>query len=176
MPLSLRPYEDLAALAVFQRLDPSDHREAEVTRGAAATPLALWADWRAMQPACVISVIAFDDDTPFAALALGNTGQGGVAQAALLARDHARFRRPLRALASRIRLHMPREAHHRGIWRIEARCWAGHPTAARLLSLLGFAHECRMPGFGRGQHDFHQFAWTRRPPSDPATPDPMKGQ
>lgn len=157
---TLHPYSDLAALAVFQRLDPSDHREAEVTRGAAATPHALWADWRAMQPACVISVVAHVGSTPFAVVALGNTGQGGVAQAALLARDHARFRRPLRELAALIRNDIAHECRRLGIHRIEARSWAGHPTAARLLTLLGFAHECRMPGFGLGQHDFHQFAWT----------------
>lgn len=167
MPITLHPYEDLAALAVFQRLDPADHREAEVTRGAACTPLALWADWRAMQAACVISVVAHDGTTPFAVVALSHTGQGGVGQAALLARDHNRFRRPLRELAARIRIYMPREAHHRGIHRIEARSWAGHPTAAHLLTLLGFAHECRMPGFGLGQHDFHQFAWTLSAPSQP---------
>lgn len=160
MHIQLRPYEDLAALAVFERLDHSDHREAEVTRGAAATPVSLWADWRAMQPAALISLIAHVGDAPFAVFALGHTGQGGVGQAALLARDHRRFRPQLRRLAALIRTHLPREAQARGVHRIEARCWAGHPTAPALLSLLGFAHECRMPGFGLGHHDFHQFAWT----------------
>lgn len=175
MTITLRPYEDHAALAVFERLDPLDHREAEITRGAAATPLALWADWRAMQPATVISLVACVDATPFAVIALGNTGQGGVAQAALLARDHVRFRPQLRRLAAMIRTDIWHECYRRRIHRIEARCWAGHPSAARLLSLLGFAHECRMPGFGLGQHDFHQFAWTLPLPSAPA-PQPTKGQ
>lgn len=160
MPIRLQPYEDLAALAVFQTLEPWDHREAEVTRAAAASPLSLWADWRAMQPACALSLVAVTGDRPFAVLALGNTGQGGVGQVALLARSHARFRRPLRELVARIRRGLPDECRARGIHRLEARCWDAHPTAAHLLTLIGFRHECRMPGFGLGQHDFHQFAWT----------------
>lgn len=162
--IQLRPYEDLAAMAVLQRLDPMDRVEAELVRGAATTHLALFADWRAMQPARVASWVVLTDPSrgsdPFALLAIGNTGQAGVAEAALLARDHGRFRRPLAVLAATLRSEMPGWAMERGIHRIEARCWAGHPTASRLLAAIGFAHEADMPGFGgTGTTVYRQFAW-----------------
>ena len=76
--------------------------EAEVIRGAPSTHLALWADWRMMQAARVESWVAVTaaGGVPFAVLAVANSGQAGVAEAALLARDHRAFRRPLAALAA----------------------------------------------------------------------------
>lgn len=167
--LELRPYEDLAAVAVLRALDWHDQTEAELIRGAATTGLALFADWRAMLAAHVISQVAHWQGLPFAVFALANTGQAGVAQAALLARDHARHRRALGALGAAIRAALPAEAAARGIHRIEARCWANHPTASRFLTAIGFHLDCDMPGFGRsGAITFRQFAWTC-PTIPPAT-------
>lgn len=159
--ITLRPYDDQEAMAVFQRLDMADRLEAEVIRGAAVTHLALWADWRMMRAAHVASwVAATRAGVPFAVLAVANSGQSGVAEAALLARDHATFRRPLAELALRLRNGMPGWCNERGIHRIEARAWSGHPTASTLLSRVGFQHETDMPGFGpAGQHVYRQFAW-----------------
>lgn len=175
--IQLRPYEDQAAHAVLSRLDLNDQIEAELMRGAACTGLALFADWRAVQAARIISHVAHAHGQPFAVFALAHTGQAGVAQAALLARDHARWRAPLARLAVMIRHGMPEFSARHGIHRIEARSWAGHPTAAQLLAGLGFRHECDMPGFGlTGQVVFSQFAWinpalfTAPAPNLPPTP------
>lgn len=156
-----RPFTDLSAMAVFRQLDPSDHLEAELIRGAPAHALGLFADWRAASRACLLNLcIETSTGTPFAVLALAHTGQAGVAEAALLARNHARFARPLRELAATIRAELPKWCAEHGIHRIEARCWAGHPSAARLLSLIGFRAEADMLGFGQtGQITFRQFAW-----------------
>jgi hypothetical protein len=161
MTVTLHPYEDYAALAVFNHLDPHDHMEAEAVRGAAATPLALFADWRAVQAHGPLSIIAKAGQRPFAVIALGNTGQAGVADAAMLACSHARFAIPLARLAVTIRTRLPSYAAETGIRRIEARSWQSHPTAARLLLAMGFRHDCDMPGFGGSGHvTFRQFAWT----------------
>lgn len=171
--IEVRPFEDLAAWSVFQRLDPHDHLEAEFVRGAPATPLALFCDWRAAQPIQCVSLVIQTDArhgaVPFAVLCLANTGQAGVAQAALLARSHEHFRRPLAALAAQIRSRFPAVCAELGIHRIEARCWSNHPSAAILLDRIGFRHECDMPGFGKSGHiTFRQFAWIA--PSVCATP------
>lgn len=158
--IALRPYSDQDAMAVMRHLDPHDRMEAELVRGAGTTHLALFADWRAMEPASVVSVCVVTDGTPFALLRLAHTGQAGVAQAALLARDHGRFRLPLARLAVTLRNTMPGWCTERGIRRIEARAWDRHPTAARLLRGIGFLPECFMPGFGADGHAvFRQFAW-----------------
>lgn len=184
--ITLRPFDDLAAHAVLSRLDMADQTEAELMRGATCTGLALFADWRAVQAAHIVSQVAHAHGQPFAVFALANTGQAGVAQAALLARDHHRWRGPLARLAVLIRLNMPGYAARNGIHRIEARSWVGHPTADRLLSSIGFQQECAMPGFGAtGQAWFRQYAWLcpsiypppPPAPNDPApTTDPSKGE
>lgn len=165
------PYDDAPAFLILSRLDPWDWLEAEATRGQAVTHLQLFAEWRAMQAARLASWVVYDDQTrtcPFALVALCHTGQRGVAGAAMLARDHRRFRRPLVELARLIRTEMPGWARDAGVTRIEARAWAGHPRASAFLALTGFAHECDMPGFGpAGDACFRQFAWT-----DPALTDP----
>jgi RimJ/RimL family protein N-acetyltransferase len=165
------PWEDLAAMAVFSRLDVHDHIEAELVRGAPCTALGLFAEWRMAQAQGPISLIAVTGpaDRPFAVFALGNTGQAGVAEGGLLASDHARHRMALARLAVAIRQRLPAFAVETGINRIEARTWAGHPTASRLLSGMGFRHEADLPAFGRaGDQTFRQFAWTRPAPSAPA--------
>lgn len=162
--ITARPFEDTAAMQVFHHLDPWDWAEAEAVRGEAVTHLSLFADWRAMRGAWLASWVIHDEATrPFALLALCHTGQRGVAGAALLARDHRKFRRPLAELALRIRADMPGWAAEAGVKRIEARAWAGHPRASRFLTLCGFTHECDMPGFGRaGEETFRQFAWSEQ--------------
>lgn len=160
--IHLRPYEDLAAMAVFQALDPADLAECDQMRGAVTMPLALFAEWRGIEAARVVSLIASTaGGTPFAVFGLCNTGQAGVAAAALLARSHRTYRRELAALARQIRSRLAPFCTQAGIRRIEARSWAGHPTASRLLQSLGFSAECTMPGFGpTGQATFVQFART----------------
>lgn len=160
MTLHLAPFEDLAAKVVFDRLDVNDHLECELVRGQPATPLALWADWRSVEPLRLASFVVHAGGVPFAVFGLSHTGQAGVAAAALLARDHACWRLPLARLALTIRRHLPAFAAERGIHRIEARSWDAHPMAPRLLCGLGFRTECRMPGFGlTGAHVFRQWAW-----------------
>ncbi len=160
MTLSVLPWDDMLALPVFRQLDAHDFMEAELVRGGGCNGISLWADWRGVEPFRILSFVALAGRTPFAVFGLANTGQAGVAAAALLARDHRRFARPLARLAVAIRRQMPAEALARGIHRIEARCWSDHPTASLLLSRLGFAHECDMPGFGlTGSVTYRQFAW-----------------
>ncbi len=167
--IELRPFDDLSGYAVLANLDRADHLEAELTRGAATTGLGLFADWRAVQGGQVISHIALSNGTPFAVFCLGHTGQGGVAQAALLARDHRRWHMPLARLVVAIRMHMPRFCAEQGIRRVEARGWADHPTAHRILTAIGFTHECDMPGFGPGgRTTFAQYAWLAPDISTPA--------
>lgn len=157
-------WTDLAAFEVFKHLDPHDHREAEMARGIAQTHLSLFADWRAvlgqMVFARVISERRTGAEHPFAVLGLTYTGLAGVAEAAFLARDHARYHRQVAAAALLIRAQLPTVAPALGIHRIEARCWAGHPTAATFLKHIGFSHEVDQRGFGTsGAETFRLFAW-----------------
>jgi hypothetical protein len=170
--IRVHPFEDLAAMAVFSRLDLHDHIEVELVRGAPYTALGLFAEWRMAQAQGPVSLIATTGPSqrPFAVFALANSGQAGVAEGALLAADHMRHRVALARLAVAIRQRLPKFTAETGIHRIEARSWAGHPTASRLLTAIGFAHEADLPGFGRdGTHSFRQFAWTR-----PSSPQPQK--
>ncbi|MCB2117920.1 MAG: hypothetical protein R3D85_16450 [Paracoccaceae bacterium] len=167
--IDARPYSDQAAMAVFRQLDLYDFLEAEAIRGEAVNHLSLFGDWRAMRQAWAASWVVHTGptalDAPFALVALTHTGQRGVAGAAMLARDHERFRRPLVQLARLIRDRMPEFCNELGIARIEARAWARHPRASAFLQLTGFAHECDMPGFGpHGNETFRQFAWTASDP------------
>lgn len=160
--IHVRPYEDLAAHAVLGSLDPYDFLEAEITRGRATTGLELFADWRAMNAARMESwVLVTGAGVPFGLIGLAHTGQAGVAQAALLSRDHRRFRWPLAQAAARIRRDLPAYAEKTGVRRIEARAWGGHPTACDLLYAIGFEPEALMRGFGPdGRDEFVQYAWT----------------
>jgi hypothetical protein len=161
--IDLRPWDDLTGMAVMRALDPNDFREAEVVRGATVTHLSLFADWRAMLGAQLYGFVAHDDKwmsaRPFALGAIVNTGQAGVAQVALLARDHRLHRVSLARLCVTIRQQLPLFCRERGIFRVEARCWFDHPTASTLLEAMGFDHEADMYGFGRdGRAIFRQFA------------------
>lgn len=166
--IELAPYSEVAALAVFRQMDHHDLMESRLIRGTAAHYLQLFAEWHAAQAGLVLSMVVKDlgrGGAPFAVMALGNTGQSGVAQAALLARDHQRFRRPLARTGLEIRRRLPDFCAELGIHRIEARCWRDHPTAARFLRGCMFKHDCDMPGFGpRGAFTYSQFAWTHPDP------------
>lgn len=172
--IDLRPYDDMAAMAVLSRLDPHDHMEAELVRGAGATHLSLFAEWRAMEVARAASFVATTNGRPFALLALANTGQAGVGAACLLACNHRRHRIALARLCVTIRRALPDWCAERGIHRIEARAWAAHPTAALLLSRMGFLFETPLPGFGAdGRAVFAQFTWLSAAAFDvPPIPSP----
>lgn len=162
--IETRSYDDHAAFQVFSSLDANDLIEAQLVRGSNATHLALFADWRAIQAGGVVSVIfrtsAARGSKPFGVLALVNIGQPGIAQAAFLARDHVKFKYEIAQVALRIRHNMPEFCVNNGINRVEARCWARHPSAARFLRSTGFQFEADLPGFGvTGTETFQQFAW-----------------
>jgi len=164
MPIDARPYTDDAAMAVLTRLDASDHHEAALIRGQWTDGHAIWADWRAVQGMRLDSRVFFTGPhagaVPFAVGCLAHTGQAGVAQAAFLARDHHTFRRHIAAAGAAIRRALPGLARDTGLRRIEARCWAGHPTAPDFLMHLGFDLEAEMRGFGgAGEVTFLQYAW-----------------
>ncbi len=157
--LQLQPWDDLDAMLVFKMLDVNDFAEAEAVRGRRVMGLGLWADWRAIEAARVMSFVAYADDTPFAVMGLANTGQAGVAEAALLARSHHAFRRALARLGRAVRARLPAVAAEIGLHRVEARCSSDHPTASGFLAGCGFVHEADMPGFGPGGGlTFRQFA------------------
>lgn len=160
MQVDVRPYNDQDAFAVISRLDLADQMEVELTRGAHTPALTLWAEWRAAVPQHLLSFVAHVGGVPFAIFALVGTGEANAACAAMLARDHRHYRRPLTRLARMIRAQIPPTMAALGINRIECRCWSDHPTAAQLLRAVGFSHEIDLPGFGRtGQLTFRQFAW-----------------
>lgn len=173
MTVTVRPWDDMLALPIFRQLDPHDFMEAELIRGQETNGISLWADWRAAEVFRLMSFVALAGQTPFAVFGLSHTGQAGVAGAVLLARDHRRFRPALGRLCVMIRAAMAAEALARGIHRIEARCWADHPTASGLLRALRFDHECDLPGFGRaGGATYRQFAFLpARSPAACAIPD-----
>lgn len=170
--ITARPYDDTLAMVVLSGLDPFDLIEAGLVRGAQPGHLALFADWRlAHQQAILSAVFCYDKalgGNPFAVLMLGNTGQAGVAQAALLSRDHGKHRRALVNAARFIRNEMKQFCCDNGIHRIEARSWSDHPTAANFLRACGFVKETTMQGFGvSGTIKFDQFA---------CIPDDLKGK
>ena len=160
------PFTANGAWTVFQDLDPDDYAEAIMIRGGGpVTPLDLFTDWSLAQRAGFLSHVIYTraklkGGRPFAVLCVGHTGQAGVAQAALLARRHDRYTRQLGEAAVQIRRNMPSLCKAYGIYRIEARSWAEHPTAARFLERCGFVLETTMEGFGDGGRDrVQQFAY-----------------
>ena len=170
MSIGIQPYDDHGAMAVLRDLDAYDLMEAQLVRGPVAmSHLGLWADWRSMRPAWVEGyLLTTAGGQPFAVLAIVNTGQAGVAQAAFLARNHVRFARPIAQAAVQMRRSLPVMMATQGIHRIEARCWAGHPTAPRFLASIGFGLDCFMTGFGTDGHaSFIQFSTTLVPPVTP---------
>ncbi|MBW4710726.1 hypothetical protein KX928_23295 [Roseobacter sp. YSTF-M11] len=161
MTIGVLPLSPHAAMAVFRDLDPWDLIEAQAVRGSQADHLSLFAEWYGARHAHVVSHVLTQGatQTPFAVLALAHTGQAGVAQAALLARDHGRYAKSLAQAGVIIRQRLPAVMAELGIHRIECRCLQRHPTAQRFLQLLGFHKETDMPGFGlSGNITFCQMA------------------
>lgn len=164
--IELLPFQDTLALEVFRGLDPHDHMEAEVIRGAPAGAVTLYAEWHNANAWRAATYVATHGPlrAPFAVLGLSNTGQAGVGQAALLSKSHRAHKRPLAQLARIIRRDLAAWTAERGIHRIECRCWAAHPTASRFLEHAGFTLDADMPGFGsNGAHRFLQYAWVAAP-------------
>lgn len=158
--VTLHPYHLVSAAEVFRDLDPCDQTEADVALGYRIAPDAMAQLWSDLAIHTLYQAVAAWQGQAFAVFSLSSAGMAGNASAALMARDHRRFRRPLAELALRIRAEMPGFALGLGVNRIEARSWAPHPTAGRLLSALGFAQECDLPGLGAdGRHTFRQWAW-----------------
>lgn len=161
MAIDLCPYNPTLALHVLQRLDPFDQIESDLVRAWPAGPEELFAEWHGSQQYKAASFVATDNGVPFAVLGLGSTGIAGVAHAALLAKRHDAWGVSIAKLGVTLRRGFPSFCEDRGIYRVECRCWAQHPTAARFLSACGFTLETVLPGFGLGQHSFLQFAWTQ---------------
>lgn len=161
--IGLRPFDNLSAHAVLSRLDACDRQEAELARGAQIDSLDLFADWRAMQQVALLSFVVFDrveGGAPFATLMVIPTPTSGIAQAAFLARDHARFRAPLMTVARQIRRELPEFCARTGIFRVECRCWSDHRSARRFLRFCGFRRECQVPGYGPdGETVFEQYSF-----------------
>lgn len=163
--VELVPYDDQLASFVLQNLDGNDLLETAVVRGIAPTGLALFADWRSMNPHRVVSLVAIGGELsqPFAVFGLSNTGAYGVAEAAFLARDHEKNARDIMALAREIKKQIAQFSLDLGIRRIEARCSEQHPTASRFLRFIGFQSEAVLAGFGaNGDQNLIQFSYTQR--------------
>lgn len=170
MSIEVCPYDDAAAMTVFSHLDPGDLMEMTIQRGEMPNSLALFADWRAQQGQAVASFVLKTKnhrrfhDRAFAVIALAHSGFYGVAQAALLAREHAKWRGPIARAAVLIRRRLDSFCGETGIRRIEVRSWSGHPTACNLLSSIGFAKEHTALGFGPdGDDSFDLYSYLPQP-------------
>lgn len=166
MKISADPYSDARAHEVFSGLDADDLREAELYLAQPVNRMGLFALWRSGQGSALrigSYVLSARDRTGVRAVAVlscSMNGIAGVGEAAFLARDHGRNRRAMVAAARFIRDGIEAFAAENHLNRIEARCWADHPTAGRFLKAIGFKHECDMRGFGpAGGETFCLFAW-----------------
>ncbi|MDR6266547.1 hypothetical protein [Roseobacter sp. N2S] len=154
--LAVYPYQTQLARSVFDFLDLNDLAEGRAVRGdPEATALDMFLDWHGANTYRLISHVITTRksgrETPFAVLGLSHTGYAGVGQVALLARHHHLFARPLAETCVLARKNIEAVARRRGLTRLEARSWAGHPSGGRLLETIGFALETQMPGFGDGE-------------------------
>ncbi len=173
--VTLAPFNPPDALRVFEMLDENDQLEAEVMRGDKALPYDMLADWMALEKqgaACFVAQVAPPYAEPIAVMAIVRGGTPGLGHAAMLARDHRIWRRALVPAARAIRDGFPAQARAMGLHRIEARSWAGHPTAPSLLRAIGFELDAEMIGFGHsGEVNLNQWVWLAdyipRPPSYP---------
>ncbi|MEO1796605.1 MAG: hypothetical protein AAFR53_06275 [Pseudomonadota bacterium] len=162
--IRIEPYTDARAFDVLRWLDHDDYLEASLVRGQPPQALALFSEWRALEPLRLASYVLTTDceinPRPFAVLGVSLSGMAGVAQAALLAKSHTTYRRQLVTAAREIRAQLPLICAEKAINRIEARCWAHHPTAPRFLAACDFHLEAKLPGFGvEGAVPFLQFAY-----------------
>jgi len=168
--VALEQFNPDAALQVLQRLDEHDQLEAELTRGDRADPFDMLASWMGLgAQGAAVFVGRAELAGPFAVLAIVPSATPGLGHAAMLACDHRFWRRSLVPLVRQIRDGFLAQARAMGLHRIEARSWAGHPTAPSLLRAIGFELEAEMIGFGQsGEINFNQWAWVAdyipRPP------------
>ncbi|MEM9782159.1 MAG: hypothetical protein AAF899_06755 [Pseudomonadota bacterium] len=149
--LSVSALQAKPALEVFGDIDRSDLCEVELTHGrpivAAEELLEIF---KTAEKAHALCLIAWRHSpqggaVPFAILGLGCFTEC-VATAALLARDHRAWKRPLAHLVLELRRELPRFMFEMSLRRLEARSWPDHPTAASLLSGIGFEREASLPG------------------------------
>lgn len=166
MKIIADPYTDPRALEVFTGLDADDLAETSQYLGQPMDRMGLFALWRAGEGSAlrlgsfVLSARDQSGIRPVAVLSVSMSGIAGVGEAALVARDHGENRRALVAIARHVREALPDFARDHNLRRIEARSWAGHPTASRFLEAIGFKCECDMQGFGPdGTATFRLFAW-----------------
>ncbi|WP_284262481.1 hypothetical protein [Roseicyclus amphidinii] len=163
--IELLPYQPDLAAAVFRDLDPWDRLEAEAVRGAPQHYLGLFGDWHAVARQHLATVVLARRGPlglrPFAVAGLANTGTAGLAEVAFLASDHRKHRWSIGRAAVQFRPLFLEACQNGGISRVEARCWADHPTAPAFLAHFGFSHQCDLPGTGRGgAYTFRLFALT----------------
>jgi len=161
--VKLSPFDPARALTVLSGLDDNDQLEAQIMRGDPAESYDLLTDWLLLArqgAACYVGEALPPISAPFAVLALVPGTTPGLGYAAMLARDHHFWKRALVPLVRLIRHDLPPVAAHMGLHRIEARSWAGHPTAATLLRAIGFTREAEMTGFGYGgEMNLDQWVW-----------------
>ncbi len=160
LPVTLEPFTPEAALQVLTKLDEMDQFEAQLMRGDEADSYELLAGWMALRQqgaACFVGVV---DGQPIAVMAIVPGVTPGLGHAAMLACDHKQWKRGLVALVRLIRDGFPAQARVMGLHRIEARSWAGHPTAPSLLRAIGFELEAHMVGLGQsGEVNLKQWVW-----------------
>ncbi len=162
--IEVRSFDDDLALQVMRNLDVNDALEVHMMRGRATSPLALWADWRAVNAFRAASIVAVarrrNRWVPFVVLGVAATGVPHIGQGAMLACNHVEFHDELVRFLLTVRQELPGFALNHKLNRIEARCWADHPSAANLLEAIGFKHEGDLDGFGEGGNvRLRQFAW-----------------
>jgi hypothetical protein len=160
--ISLAPFEPIAALRVIEDLDPIDRLEVQLG-GIQPTPGEMLRQFIIQQAGGAHLQIVYAHRTeggaePFAILGVAEALASCTGSAALIARDHAAWARPLRHLCAGLRADLPAAMAAAGFRRIEARCWSGHPTAQRLLRGIGFAFETELHGFGLSETHWLQFA------------------
>lgn len=152
-----------AALRVLSNLDENDQLEAQLMRGDSAAAYDMLADWMmlARQGAvCFIGAATAPISEPVAVLGILPGTTPGLGHVAMLARDHRFWKRVLVPLAREIRDRLPTQARAMGLHRLEAHSWAAHPTAASLLTAIGFRLDARMTGFGpSGCVYLNQWSW-----------------
>ncbi|MEO0681136.1 MAG: hypothetical protein AAF192_12055 [Pseudomonadota bacterium] len=157
---------DLEALmAVLADLDPADRREADMEGLPAADPEALAQGFcAATAGGGMVWVVWHAPDgrgaDPFAICAMGPAQGPRCAHVGFVSRPRSQFRRPLGCLGVWLRRSLPAAARTRGARRLEARCWAEHPTGPGWLQALGFAREGVLRGYGLGGADFELHALT----------------
>jgi hypothetical protein len=160
--LSLGEFQPRAALRVIEDLDPLDMLELRLG-GVTPTTDEILRQMLIQQASGAYFQIAYahrpeGGAEPFAILGIAEALASCTGSAALIARDHVAFARPLRRLCAGLRADLPTVMAATGFRRVEARCWSGHPTAPHLLRAIGFKFETELHGFGLSETHWLQFA------------------